>query len=400
MSTERKSQALSVLAVDDSALYRKILKDVVSEIAGVEFLGTAQNGRMAIEKIRQLQPGVVLLDVEMPEMNGLETLEVIHREFPDIGVVMISGVGKQAADITVSALEMGALDFITKPDGKSFEINHKTLVDRLSPILWTFNTKRTLANVRRKHQAEMETTSPETLQKEIKPVSAPVQAQAQAQAPAATKPDVLKSSYRPLSVSSAPRIDVVAIGISTGGPNALGVMIPAIPQDLGVPILIVQHMPPVFTASLAKSLEKKSKVGVVEASEGQAIQPNTVYIAPGGKHMVVRRDKETGAHITVGLNENPPENSCRPAVDVLFRSVAGVFGANVLAVIMTGMGQDGLNGVKMLKQRGCWCLTQDEETCTIYGMPMAVFKAGLSDESVPLQYMAERITHITRRLGI
>ncbi len=397
MSTERKSHELAVLAVDDSALYRRILKDVVDEIEGVVFLGTAQNGRMALDKIRELKPDAVLLDVEMPEMNGLQTLEVIRRDFPNIGVVMISSIGKQAADITVSALEKGALDFITKPEGGSPQINHKTLVDRLSPILWTFNTKRMIESVRCKHRAEFpRDVSSESLRMTE---NAPVAPLSKPDIVPVPKPDVVPVFHKSALLSSIPKIDVVAVGISTGGPNALGVMIPAIPSDIGVPILVVQHMPPIFTASLAKNLEKKSKLKVCEAYEGQEVEPNTVYIAPGGKHMVVRREKENETRCVVGLNENPPENSCRPAVDVLFRSIVGIYGVNVLALIMTGMGQDGLNGVKALKQRGCYCLTQDEESCTIYGMPMAVDKAGLSDESVPLDRLAERIISIVKRRG-
>lgn len=392
MATDPKPQSLTVLVVDDSALYRKILTDVVKKISGVELIGTASNGRLGLEAIRRLQPNAVLLDVEMPEMNGLETLENVRREFPEVGVVMISGVGKRAADITVAALEKGALDFITKPDGAGPEENHKILLDRLSPILWTFNTKRTLASVRRKHSPLNERASGAGTAPREKPrfSAGPAAPQASAAEVAPKTPPAAASS------SSISKIDVVAIGVSTGGPNALGVMVPGLPKDLGVPVLIVQHMPPVFTASLAKSLEKKSRMPVVEAFEDQIIEPNTVYIAPGGKHMVVRREKN-GSRFVVGLNENPPENSCRPAVDVLFRSVAAMYGKGTLAVIMTGMGQDGLNGVKALKQRGCYCLTQDEASCTIYGMPMAVDKAGLSDESIPLGNLAPRIASVVKQ---
>ena len=390
MSADSKSQhLLSVMVVDDSAVYRKILTGVLEDIPGVHIVGTAANGRLALERMERLRPQAVLLDVEMPEMNGLETLEKIRSVFPTVGVVMISSMGKRAVDTTVAALEKGAIDFITKPDGESPEENHKTLVERLSPILWTFNTKRTLASVRQKHQHSYQSSV--------------------AHAPTTVSPtDVLKQPTKPprsaLMITAAPRpvappaiqkVEAVLIGVSTGGPNALGVVIPALPKDLGVPVLIVQHMPPVFTASLAKSLEKKSRLAVVEAEEGQIIEAGTVYIAPGGKHMVVRREKDGGRY-AVGLNENPPENSCRPAVDVLFRSAAALYGGGTLSVIMTGMGQDGLNGVKALKQRGGRCLTQDEATCTIYGMPLAVDRAGLSDESLPLNLLADRIAKIVK----
>jgi two-component system, chemotaxis family, protein-glutamate methylesterase/glutaminase len=394
MATDPKSQSLTVLVVDDTALYRRILSEVVKEISGAELIGTASNGRLGLESIRRLRPNAVLLDVEMPEMNGLETLEQIRREFPEVGVVMISSGGKRAADITVAALEKGALDFITKPDGAGPAENHKILLDRLSPILWTFNTKRTLENVRRKHLAVNGRASgiERSLKERPRLSAGPSAPQISApEVPRRTSPNAFSAPD-----SSISKIDIVVIGVSTGGPNALGVMVPDLPNDLGVPVLIVQHMPPVFTASLAKSLEKKSKMPVVEAFEEQIIEPNTVYIAPGGKHMVVRREKN-GSRFVIGLNENPPENSCRPAVDVLFRSVATMYGKGTLAVIMTGMGQDGLNGVKTLKQRGCYCLTQDEASCTIYGMPMVVDKAGLSDESIPLASLAARITAVVKQ---
>ena len=191
------------------------------------------------------------------------------------------------------------------------------------------------------------------------------------------------------------RIDVVGIGVSTGGPNALAELIPRLPADFPVPILLVQHMPPMFTASLAEHLDQKSQVSVREARDGEPVLPGGVYIAPGGRHMVVRRLPD-GALI-VGLNDNPPENSCRPSVDVLFRSLAAQFEGNLLAVVMTGMGSDGCEGVRAMKRRGCRVLTQSEASCIVYGMPLAVDEADLSDEQVPLDRLADRITRLARK---
>ncbi|HLO65401.1 MAG TPA: CheB methylesterase domain-containing protein, partial [Holophaga sp.] len=190
------------------------------------------------------------------------------------------------------------------------------------------------------------------------------------------------------------RFDVVAIGVSTGGPNALAEVIPHLPADLGVPVLVVQHMPPFFTASLAEHLAKASRLAVSEAIEGEPVLPNHVYIAPGGKHMTVRRMGGAEGPAIVGLNENPPENSCRPSVDVLFRSVAAQYEGNILGVVMTGMGSDGCEGVRAMKRRGCHVLTQSEDTCVVYGMPLAVDEAGLSDEQVPLPRLASRIAYL------
>ena len=196
------------------------------------------------------------------------------------------------------------------------------------------------------------------------------------------------------------RIDVLGVGVSTGGPNALAEVVPHLPPDLGIPVLVVQHMPPVFTKSLADGLAKKSMLPVREARDSDPIEPDTVLIAPGGRHMVVRTelDAATGERRRrVGVNDSPRENGCRPSVDVLFRSLAAQYGGNMLAVVMTGMGSDGREGVRAMKRRGCYCLTQTEASCVIYGMPQAVDTAGLSDESVALEHLGSRITEITRK---
>jgi two-component system chemotaxis response regulator CheB len=205
-------------------------------------------------------------------------------------------------------------------------------------------------------------------------------------APPAVRPVAPKISRR------AGRVGLVAIGVSTGGPQALADVIPRLPATLHVPVLIVQHMPPVFTASLARSLDRQSRLRVHEAVEGEAILPSKVYLAPGGLHMGMRRAGEGGEGWVIGLKDGPPVNSCKPAVDVLFQSIAEEIGGRALAVIMTGMGQDGLQGVEMIKRAGGICLTQTRETCVVYGMPQAVDQAGLSDESVPLSELAERIS--------
>ncbi|MCP4677216.1 MAG: chemotaxis response regulator protein-glutamate methylesterase [Deltaproteobacteria bacterium] len=370
MSSGTNTQALSVLVVDDSALYRKVLKEVVNDISGASFAGSAANGKLALDKLQRMPVDFVLLDLEMPEMNGIETLELISRDYPDMGVVMVSGTNQNAADITIEALDKGALDFVAKPDGASKEENKAQLVKQLTGIFRSFSIRRNLRKIRRMSGAPRH--------------------------PVATEEPVRSRPAAPASAIAEKRpghqIDVLVIGVSTGGPKALTRLVPLLPPDLRVPVLIVQHMPPLFTASLAKSLDKKSKLRVQEAEVGKLIEPGTVLIAPGGKHMVVRKNGNDADSFTVGLNENPPENSCRPAADVLFRSVAAMYRKNILAVVMTGMGEDGMRGVKTLKQRGCYCLTQDEETCVIYGMPKAVVEAGLSDESQPIDHLAGRIT--------
>ncbi len=376
MKRERPDTTLKILIVDDTVMYRKILKEVVGQIPEATVAGTAANGRLALDKMELLSVDFVLLDVEMPEMDGLETLENLRRDFPDVGVVMVSGVTRRAADITVEALEKGALDFVAKPDEGSLEDNKSLLVRQLGGIIRSFSIKKNLKRVQ---------------QVGVSPTSASPPPASAGRAARITK---RRRPTRPSSVGAS--IEVLAIGVSTGGPNALAELIPKLPDDFKVPVLIVQHMPPVFTASLAGSLNKKSNLPVREAEDGQTIEPGVVLIAPGGKHMVVRRmrNDEDEDVLVVGLNENPPENSCRPSVDVLFRSVAMAYGGNVLALIMTGMGDDGYRGVKAMKQRGCYCITQDEDSCIIYGMPRAVDQAGLSDESISLSRLAARIKNL------
>lgn len=358
---------LRVLIVDDTVVYRKILSDVAGEMQGVSLVQSAPQGRAALTRMKQQPFDIVLLDVEMPDMDGLETLAEIRKSAPDTAVVMISGVTARARDNTVRALEIGAMDFLAKPDGNDVDANRNALRDKLRPLFRHVQTRLNLRSV-------------------VGAFPPP--------APAPPPP-------APLSrVSTATAFDVLAVGVSTGGPNALAELIPRLPRNLGVPVLLVQHMPPGFTASLAQHLNERSALRVREAQEGEALEANTVYIAPGGRHMTIRRFTPPGctsATLVIGLNDNPPENSCRPSVDVLFRSVASHYEGRVLAVIMTGMGSDGLEGVRALKRKGARVLTQSEDTCVVYGMPMAVDEAGLSDESLPLPRLAGRIEHLLRR---
>ncbi len=354
---------LKILIVDDSITYRSIMNTVLEAVSGVTVVSTASNGKNALVKLTQHEVDMVLLDIEMPEMDGLQTLKEISRLHPNIGVVMVSGTNRHSADITIQALEAGAIDFIPKPDHDSVEQNIETLRQRLVPIFTTFASKH---------------------------ASVPAK-------PAAPPPIVSSRPTLETVVPPAPKVgnfkaDILVIGVSTGGPNALIELIPNLPANLNVPILIVQHMPPVFTASLAANLDRKSPLTVKEGAEGDCVEANTVYIAPGGKHMVIRQE---GVTRRLAVNEDPPENSCRPAVDVLFRSVSNVYGSHILSVIMTGMGNDGAQGVKYIKNKpGNLCLTQSSDTCVVYGMPRAVDELNLSDEKVPLNQLATRITEL------
>ncbi len=379
---------LKILVVDDTIVYRKILSDIVTGFDGVELMGTAPHGQIALSKIGQEAPDAVLLDVSMPVMDGIETLTVIRKEHPDIDVIMVSGADEGNASLTMKALNLGALDFIPKPKGTSPDESLRELTDNLRPLIRLIKTRAISRHTRRISGAQ--SVTPPQSSAAATPVvkaAAPAAPVIPAQAPATTaKPTVVTSR-------KAGKIDVVALGVSTGGPNALGVVIPAL-EDLKVPILAVQHMPPMFTASLAERLDKTSSIGVVEGSEGLAVSNGTMYIAPGGKHMVVR--KNAAGEKVLGITDAPPVNSCKPSVDVLFRSIAMVYGGNVLTVILTGMGNDGAAGVAAIRRKGGYSIVQNEETCVVWGMPQAVVAANEADEILPLDAIAQKIMDITR----
>jgi two-component system chemotaxis response regulator CheB len=351
-----------VLVVDDSVVVRRLVTRAL-EADGVEVVGVAANGRIALAKIAQHRPDVVTLDIEMPEMDGLATLREIRREWPRLPVVMFSTLTERGATATLDALTLGASDYVTKPSGVK-------------------DTDEAIAVVR----AE--------LVPKVKALAAKA-GNGSAPAPAAGAGSRLHTPtvgtaprLRPAGIARPTNIEVLAIGCSTGGPNALAALLPALPAPLPVPVVIVQHMPPVFTRFLADRLNAHSDLNVKEAEEGDRLEAGCAYIAPGGLHMAV----EVRAGLpTVLLHEGPPENSCRPAVDVLFRSVAAVFGANVLGCVLTGMGQDGLRGAEVIADAGGRLVVQDSETSVVWGMPGFVAGAGLADAILPLSEIGDEL---------
>ena len=343
---------MRVLIVDDTVLYRKILSDILGAMSGVEVVGTAANGKIALDKVRQLSPDLITLDFVMPVMDGMETLVQLNAQYPNIKVLMVSSRSQAGAQVTLSALSSGAFDFVTKPaegDWKASQENlDAQLREKLRPLL-----------------------------------------RADAVASAFTKPPSVIKAVLPTQ-----RIDIVAIGISTGGPKALAQMIPQLPGNLRVPVVIVQHMPAMFTAALAQSLDTQSALTVHEGKDGQMLQAGHVYLAPGGKQM---RLAKSGALVKIEITNDPPENFCKPAVDYLFRSVADVYGARALGVIMTGMGADGTRGMQVMKQHGVPSLAQDKATSVVYGMPQEAFKAGVIDLVLPLEKIADEIARVSAR---
>lgn len=352
---------LKALVVDDSVIFQKIISEVLRGIPGVGEVSVAGTGTEGLAMVGSVKPDVVFLDLHLPDMDGMEVLVHIKNRYAGTRVVIVSGLSSEGAALTVKALSRGAQQFISKPSGAGFQESVTKLTSELEPVIKTVTLQMNLDN---------RVNTPQPL---IRPRVAPTPQ------PAAPAPARGRQSYW-----------VVGLAVSTGGPEALTHVIPRLPANFPLPVVMVQHMPPLFTQSLAQSLDKKSQVPVTEAQAGDVLQPGHVYIAPGGKHMVIR---EVGGRPVVALNEDPPEQSVRPAADVLFRSLSTYPGGNsVLSVVMTGMGEDGLAGLKLLNASGTYCLTQTEDTCVVYGMPRAVDNAGLSNEKVPLNKIAERMT--------
>ncbi len=375
---------LRVLIVDDTIVYRKIVGDVLSEFPGVEVVGTANNGKIAMNRILSLKPDLITLDIEMPEMNGLEVLEQIQEKAPDVGAIVLSTLTHEGGDMTIKALELGAFDFIPKPQSGSMAENTTAVKDLLVPMLKAFSRRKEIRSILKgKPFSKQEAAGKD------KPTN---------KAPKVRKDpkDVAKRMEKIHRIRKF-KSEIVVIGISTGGPNALAKMMPDIPYDIGVPILIVQHMPPIFTKSLAKSLDAKCAIDVREAIDGENLESNTALIAPGGKQMKVVAGAD-GKNRIIRITNDPPENSCKPSVDYLFRAISHHYIGRATGVIMTGMGSDGTVGIKLMKRNGSFIIAQDEDSCTVFGMPKEPIDTGIVDVVAPLGNIAREITSTVKKL--
>ena len=351
-------QPVRILIVDDSAVIRKLLSDLLSSDPEIVVAGTAGNGSRALARISELKPDLITLDIEMPGMDGLETLVEIRKLYPKLPVIMFSALTERGGTATLDALARGASDYVTKPSSnETAESAHERVREELLRKI------KSLCSVRQPRPGPM--------------------------------PPILVSA---VSARPQARIDVVAIGTSTGGPNALTELIPKFPADFPVPIVIVQHMPALFTRLLAERLNTLSPLEVQEGKAGQKLQRGQVWFAPGDHHMTVARK---GAEFVLGINHDPPENSCRPAVDVLFRSAAQTYGANVLAVVLTGMGADGTRGSAVIREAGGEVIVQDEASSVVWGMPGSVVAANLADHIYPLAGIgAEIVRRVSMRRAL
>jgi len=348
---------IKVLIIDDSAFMRKSLSILLSSDSNIEIIGTAKDGKEGYEFAKKLRPDIITLDVEMPVMNGLTSLKLIMKNAPT-SVIMVSSITTEGAESTLKAFEYGAVDFISKE--QSFvSVNITNIKDEL--------IRKIKSIVYQKWNTALKQKSP------LSKTSAGI--------------------VSPASRGILPKIgyNAIALGVSTGGPISLQKVIPLLSENLNVPIFIVQHMPPKFTKSLADRLNGMSRLTVKEAEQGDLVNKNTVYIAPGGKHLNFAK---MGSNVKIFLTDEPNTSLHRPSVDVMFHSAISIFGRKMLGVIMTGMGKDGLEGIAELKKLGGNCLAQNEHSCVVYGMPKAVVDAGYADIIVPLDQIANKINSV------
>ena len=373
-----------VLIVDDSAVMRKIIASALQKEPSIEIAGFAANGLQAIEAIKTCNPDVVTLDIEMPEMDGLTALREIRKENKYLPIIMFSSLTHKGAQAAVMALTAGASDYVGKPANATGGIDDafKVLETELIPKI--IGLAKRIKSRRAKEGAAVEA-----------PKSIPVATPKTVIAPIKTTSSLASKISKVTSGVLAKPAEAVCIGVSTGGPEALMQVFGAFNAPLSVPIFIVQHMPADFTALLASRLSATGVMTVKEAEEGEIAEPGMVYIAPGGFHMTLSRP---GTKTIIHLNTEPPENSCRPAVDVLFRTAADVYGSSLLTVMLTGMGYDGLKGSQVVKDKGGQVIAQDEATSVIWGMPGAVVQAGLADAVLPLDKITDEIVFRTRKV--
>lgn len=380
------SSIIRVLIADDSSVTRRIVSEAITREPDMELVGAAQDGEEAISFFKSQKPDLVLLDVDMPTLNGIEALKAIRKLNDSVPVIMFSTLTVKGGEATLDALSSGATDYVAKPTGvghlnKAMDYLRQELIPKVR--MWGARFKS-----RQEKAAQASAAAPQKTNGMVSSTAANKDARGSASFTlTAAKPAVTPPQPAPRR-RNVP-IGVLAIGSSTGGPNALAELIGLLPGDLGVPVLITQHMPPVFTQLLAERLDRGSRLKVKEAFDGAVVRPGEAWVAPGDFHMIVTRE---GTDTILRINKNAPENSCRPAVDVMFRSIADVYGASTLACILTGMGRDGTAGAQVLSKVGASILAQDEASSVVWGMPRAVYEAGLADAVLNLKDMAAAIT--------
>ena len=400
--------AIRVLVVDDSSVIRGIVSRWIEAAAETTLSGSAVNGQDALERVKTDKPDIIILDIEMPGMDGITALPLLLKACPQAKIIMASTLTRRNAEISLKALALGAADYVPKPTslggGEAAEDFRRELFARIT-ALGGKRLRRAPAPAPR--PAPTAEAAPRAAVPQVPPVVSPTSRAETPSTPVKPGPLPIRSSHVAVSTDDASvparaaiqlrksallQPQILVIGSSTGGPQALVAVISAIAPHLNVPVLITQHMPPTFTSILAESLSRVSGLKCVEGANGMMLERGCVYVAPGDYHMVIK-----GKGGPIELNQNAPENFCRPAVDPLFRSVAAAYGASVLAVVLTGMGSDGREGSRSIVGAGGTVIAQDEETSVVWGMPGAVAQAGLAAAVLPLNSVG---TEIRKHLGL
>ena len=375
---------ISVLIVDDSALMRNLIGHMVDDTPGLAIAEKAMNGKFALDKIPRVNPDVIVLDLEMPEMNGIQFLQERARLGIKIPVVILSSIARRGAEITMQALSLGASDFIQKPSGSVSEDLHlvkDTLVEKLFGYGSSYRRSQGKKVLSVEEYKQQKASQPAATGRGLDVLAA------------LASPPVAAPAKPPTQMRKPANTEIIAIGISTGGPDALRIVFADIDKDLTVPIVVVQHMPPGFTNEFAKSLDRICPLDVKEAEDGDAIQSGRILIAQGNKHLEVEKK---GMHPVVRLSDSPLVSGHRPSADVLFASVAMAYQNHALGVIMTGMGRDGAQQLGTIYKEGGMTLGQDESSAVVYGMPRVAYELGHVMEQVSLQNMARRICDVAK----
>ncbi len=390
---------ISVLICDDSALMRNLISRIVDGTEGMNVVAKAANGQMALEKLEETKPDVIVLDIEMPIMNGIEFLKARKEKKIKIPVVVLSSVAIKGAAITMQALELGAADFITKPAG-SVSADISEVADQLIDLLASYGSQFARTQGKVPYIPEFFRKQRKLLKAESFVANKKADENTPVQKPKLDRAQILSfnsiEKKEPVVIKplrDGGKIEVIAIGISTGGPNALRDVFKMIDPRLKQPILVVQHMPKGFTKAFAESLDKVCPLSVKEAEDGEPVEGGKVYIAPGDNHITV---VEKGGERFIHLTQDPQRNGHRPSADVMFESVAQVYKNHALGVIMTGMGQDGAAELAEMRKQGAWTLGQDEASSIVYGMPRVGWEMGGVQKQVPLMKMADEISALAR----
>lgn len=378
-------EKVRVIVVDDSAFMRKAISDMIESCADFEVIAKFRDGRELVEKVDKFNPDLITLDVHMRDLDGLATLKELKKMGKNYPIIMLSSATTEGSELTLECLDNGAITFITKPSGSiSLDIDKvkERLIDEIKGI--TSNIRVNKSNI---HMRQITSNKESEIENKIKDRRVNTHLSQRKEIDNSEKPSPMINNK---VIPKNKKIDAVVIGASTGGPKALQQVLTKLPANLNVPVFVVQHMPEGFTKVFAERLNKVCNLNVTEAEDGMSINRNTIYIAKGGSHMII------DSSIRVSLNKEPSIWGVRPAVDKLFESASKVYGGNLLSVVLTGMGKDGAEGSKRIKDCGGITISEDKSTCTIYGMPKAAYETGKIDLVLPLDQICNKITEIVK----